>query len=281
MAIKFRCKNCGQKYELDNNWCEKVTSCIKCGFAMHIPALSADDCLKLENAPAAISRATAEKSIFQTGKYIIKNVNTSRIELPDDILFRCKICGQKYRLEKKMSGQLAECGRCKRNMVVPSRSETFSSYASNSHTLDDNLVCWCKTCGQKYRLNKNKSGNNVRCSLCREHFTIPYESEKIPPPGLAQAEESDILKMDVLQHDTLSSVAERTNTTMDATKTVTDLVKYVITLPRHRLMFWEVSKLTDKFNQLLIFSTIYGKCFVLFILIVILLVLYFVFRTFI
>ena len=104
---------------------------------------------------------------------------TAKNGAADDILFRCKICQQKYRLPRELAGQVAECAKCKKNMVVPATSETAARNA-----VDDTIVFWCKVCGVKYRLEKELAGQRVECTRCRSSFPVPKESETAPPKNL-------------------------------------------------------------------------------------------------
>ena len=103
---------------------------------------------------------------------------TARTGSPDDIIFRCKLCSQKYRLPKELAGQVATCAKCKKNMVVPSGQDASGEIL----TPGNSVVFWCKTCRAKYRLNKKLIGQQVECTRCKNSFSVPDVSETAPPP---------------------------------------------------------------------------------------------------
>lgn len=182
MGIRFRCKNCNQKYELEDQWAGQVSECLRCGAAMQVPKESQIPQDNTPNKTKTIRRAMPVQGINVLDK--IQKVQivsaTAKNGAADDIVFRCKICQQKYRLPRELAGQVAECAKCKKNMVVPATSET----AGNADKVDSTVVFWCKACGLKYRLAKELAGQRVECSRCRSSFPVPKESETAPPKNL-------------------------------------------------------------------------------------------------
>lgn len=275
MSVRFRCKNCGQKYELNESWVGKITACMKCGFDMQVPLVS--DLIAGREGNSL--QLAGVKSVFNFDKIHTIYIHTTTVrEQPDDIIFRCKICGQKYRLEKKLAGQLAECARCKRNMVVPRRSETTAHHFNDIRTLDDNLIFWCHACGQKYRLEKKLGGHEVKCTGCHSHFNIPEESEIFPPANLSMSLQGiavDPQKTnDSISTDTLFSIDDRSRATIEATKTVTDMVKYIITMQQRNIFLFKISRFQNVVNGLMIFLKSHIKTITVILLVVLLLIVF-------
>jgi Zn finger protein HypA/HybF involved in hydrogenase expression len=115
------------------------------------------------------------------------------------IRFRCKNCNQKYELDDDFAGDTLECGKCNTPMLVPPTSEiplrTSAEKASipaseqvaeastpdrqpeNASTSEDNVIVWCKSCGQKYNLSKELAGREGECAKCKKVFKVPVETE--------------------------------------------------------------------------------------------------------
>lgn len=110
------------------------------------------------------------------------------------IRFRCKKCNQKYELDDDFAGDTLECGKCDTPMLVPQESEippkataptddkpVTPDYqpdsASASATSEDNVIVWCKACGQKYNLSKDLAGREGECAKCKKVFKVPAETE--------------------------------------------------------------------------------------------------------
>jgi len=115
--IVFWCKSCGQKYRLPKDIAGEEGECSRCHTAFIVPGKSE------ERPPAPESRKAIEKAtaiasfipVVDKNKDKIQKISvhstTSRNKSPDDIIFCCKVCNQKYRLPKNLGGQLAECAR--------------------------------------------------------------------------------------------------------------------------------------------------------------------------
>jgi hypothetical protein len=184
MSIRFRCKKCNQKYELDDDCSGDTLNCVRCKSKMLVPQESEIP----QNASIKKAAALANSAPAADDKNKIQEIriasNTSKNKAPDDIIFRCKICNQKYRLPKNIGGQLAECAKCKKNMIVPRQSDNAPASAAPK----ENVIFWCKSCGQKYRLSKELAGQEGECTKCRKVFVIPGESENsasVPEPRKA------------------------------------------------------------------------------------------------
>ncbi len=188
MAVRFRCKGCNQKYELEDDWSGETVDCVKCGTPMRVPEKS--EIPDGKDIPVAaphknIEKATAIASfipVIDKSKDKIQRIKVSstnsKNQSPDDIIFHCKICSQKYRLPKRFGGHLAECAKCKKNMIIPSPSDIGVAQANP----EENVIFWCKYCGQKYRLPKDIAGQEGECTQCNKIFKIPEQSEIMPPP---------------------------------------------------------------------------------------------------
>ena len=169
MSIRFRCKKCNQKYELDDDCSGDTLDCIRCKTQMEVPPES--EIPSNDSAKPVLPPVTDRKEKIQE---IRITSSTAKNKAPDDIIFRCKICNQKYRLPKSIGGQIAECAKCKKNMIVPMQSDG----ASNTK---ETVLFWCKSCGQKYRLPKEIAGEEGECSRCHNAFIVPGKSEERPP----------------------------------------------------------------------------------------------------
>lgn len=115
------------------------------------------------------------------------------------IRFRCKKCNQKYELDDDFSGDTLECSKCNTPMLVPTTSEipprasaernsvpaneqvaeasTPDRQPENTPASDDNVIVWCKSCGQKYNLSKELAGREGECTKCKKVFKVPVETE--------------------------------------------------------------------------------------------------------
>lgn len=210
MGIRFRCKNCCQKYELADEWAGKVSECLRCGIAMQVPEIESQKCDTLESF-APPDDITRQDNIRQ-----IQIVSaTTRTGTADDIIFRCKLCSQKYRLPKALAGQVATCAKCKKNMIVPSGSEAF---AGETLKPENSVVFWCKTCGAKYRLNKKLTGQQVECTRCKSSFSVPDVSETAPPPK--NSDQKNKIPADIIKGGMVTAEAATNVKTIKAVKTV-------------------------------------------------------------
>ena len=215
-GIRFRCKNCYQKYELANEWAGKVSECLRCGIAMQVPDEDPQQCDTLESCvpvndihPDNIQQIQVVSATAQTGT-------------PDDIIFRCKLCSQKYRLSKDLAGQVAMCAKCKRNMVVPYTSDAFAGEAVKP---ENSIVFWCKACGAKYRLNKKLIGQQVECTRCKSSFPVPAVSETAHPAkqsGKKLTISADIIKGGMVTAEVESSTNARTIKAVKAVFKISD-----------------------------------------------------------
>jgi transcription initiation factor IIE alpha subunit len=185
MGIRFRCKNCNQKYELEDQWAGQVSECLRCGAAMQVPKESQ---IPQDNTASKKSKIIKRAMPVQ-GINVLDRIQkvqiisaTAKSGAADDIIFRCKICQQKYRLPRDLAGQVAECAKCNRNMVVPVKSDAWGR--NTNEQPEDNIVFWCKACGAKYRLEKELIGQRVECTRCKSTFPVPKESETAPPKNL-------------------------------------------------------------------------------------------------
>ena len=337
MGIRFRCKNCNQKYELEDQWAGQVSECLRCGAAMQVPKESQIPQDNTPNKTKTIKRAMPVQGLNVLDK--IQKVQivsaTAKNGAADDIIFHCKICQQKYRLPRELAGQVAECAKCKKNMVVPATSE---SGTANAEKVDSTVVFWCKVCGIKYRLDKELAGQRVECTRCKSSFPVPKESENAPPQNLfgqnlpnnrpaipvksadsqnkvvsaavsgsagvlkpskdapenlfdqvpvkiataqravsekdkaavsekntAAAADNTVTKEDTLPDSgsikRLEPEIEKTHTTIEMTKTVTLMVKYIIKLPRNNIFFSWGSMAIDWLAQFGIFRWIPKRVF--------------------
>ncbi len=334
MGIRFRCKNCNQKYELEDHWAGQVSECLRCGAAMQVPKESQIPQDSNSKKSKTIRRAMPVQGINPLDK--IQKVQivsaTAKSGAADDIIFRCQICHQKYRLPRDLAGQVAECAKCNRNMVVPVKSD---DWAKNAEKPDDEIVFWCKACGAKYRLEKELVGQRVECTRCKSTFPVPKESETAPPKNLpsqsqannmpagpdktasvnkvastapadnaklSQDEQESLLdqipaktmtaqqpapeknkiaekekdkseavtdKADKKGEKTSDSVkvqriepeTEKTHTTIEMTKTVTMMVKYIIKLPENNILFSWGSVVIDWIGQFGVFRWIPKRVF--------------------
>ncbi|MFA6101460.1 MAG: hypothetical protein WCV67_01560 [Victivallaceae bacterium] len=188
MGIRFRCKNCYQKYELATEWAGKVSECLRCGIAMQVPDEDSQKSNELRNA-ITVNDLNHPDNIQQ-----IQVVSaTARTGTPDDIIFRCKLCRQKYRLSKDLAGQVATCAKCKKNMVVPSASD-------GSVKPENSIIFWCKICGAKYRLNNKLIGQQVECTRCKSTFPVPEVSETAPPPRQSGQKSACTISPDIIKN---------------------------------------------------------------------------------
>jgi len=209
MSIRFRCKNCYQKYELADEWAGKVSECLRCGIAMQVPDKEPEKYDTLESS-APINEITNPDNIRQ-----IQVVSaTARTGSPDDIIFRCKLCSQKYRLPKELAGQVATCAKCKKNMVVPSGPDASGEVLNPGNS----VVFWCKTCRAKYRLNKKLIGQQVECTRCKNSFSVPDVSETAPPPK--SSDKKNKIPADIIKEGMVTAEAATSIKTIKAVKAV-------------------------------------------------------------
>ena len=288
MGIRFRCKNCNQKYELESDWAGKVTECLRCGAALPVPQdvqLPEGNTLPKDNSMQKASPVEGLDPMDKIQRLQIVSA-TAKSGAPDDLIFRCKICRQKYRLPRGLAGQVAECAKCKRNMVVPSFSDSSTVKTARP---ENNIVFWCKSCDLKYRLNKELAGQRAECTRCKSTFSIPKVSEKAPHTK-QNIEDTAESKVKIVQNTVIATEpenspavvspiavspsgkdsahpvpattpagtetnavyisnkvrqAEKTHTTIEMTKTVTMMVKYVIKLPGKNILFAWIAIILD------------------------------------
>ncbi|MFA6102866.1 MAG: hypothetical protein WCV67_20640 [Victivallaceae bacterium] len=292
--VLFWCKSCGQKYRLSKELAGEEGECSRCRKSFVVPAESED------RAPVPESRKNIEKAtaiasfipVVDKDKDKIQKISvrstTAKNKAPDDIIFRCKVCNQKYRLPKHLGGQLAECAKCKRNMVVPKQSDNVPA----SGTPQENVIFWCKSCGQKYRLPKELAGQEGECAKCNKIFEVPAQSESAPP-GKAQSDQINLqatgesekrfesradlpqpvkhllsktpvpkkgepskpatkppVIKDALLNKHPERDAERTQTSITMTKTARTMVKYVLEIPERNFFFVSFSLIIDWMMQI-------------------------------
>jgi ribosomal protein L37AE/L43A len=129
MSIRFKCKNCGQKYELPAKLADRIAECSKCKSAMPIPKqteLPLTDptgatVYDLKRAQIATLPGMPELRRTKAAKPAPPRYTKSKTE--DNVVFWCKVCGQKYRLRKSLSGKVGECSKCGNDLPIPSKSE--------------------------------------------------------------------------------------------------------------------------------------------------------------
>ncbi|MCP3967247.1 MAG: hypothetical protein GY750_03575 [Lentisphaerae bacterium] len=162
MSIRFRCNNCNQKYELDDDLAGKKVLCMNCMNSIVVPGKSTISPHKNSN--------RSQKRNSQDSK----------------IRFWCKKCGQKYRLGREFAGKNANCNKCGSTLPVPYESEDgplqkFSQQSPPRRSKSsDKIKFSCKVCSQKYRLGKEFAGKNANCNKCGSTLPVPYESEVDP-----------------------------------------------------------------------------------------------------
>lgn len=261
MGIRFRCKNCRQKYELDNGFAGQDVECVRCQKQMTVPVETELPSKRTEtstDSAGKIKRAEAVADLMNMQK--IKKVQSisqnSKSASEEDIVFRCKICNQKYRLPQEMAGQNAECAKCKRNIVVPEHSElkpaamlkaTVKSTAPEATSakqdpqasITEQIAFRCKSCGQKYRLSKDLIGVQTECTRCKNTIEVPEKSDPEllakspakPAPATKAAGSATATSTGFTEHEIY-----KTHTQIDLTKTLTSLVRYVIEIPEHNFI---------------------------------------------
>lgn len=195
---------------MTDEWAGKVSECLRCGIAMQVPDKELQKYDTLESS-APVNEIANPDNIRQ-----IQVVSaTARTGSPDDIIFRCKLCSQKYRLPQALAGQVATCAKCKKNMIVPSGSETF---AGETLKPENSVVFWCKTCGAKYRLNRKLIGQQVECTRCKSSFSVPDVSETAPP--VKNSDKKNKIPADIIKSGMVAAEAAANVKTIKAVKTV-------------------------------------------------------------
>ncbi len=178
MSIKFRCKNCGDKYLLDDVLAGESFRCEACGAYMRVPRKSAElDTVVADDASPEILDGNSSRASTGPSAAVKVHSAAGASQKADDIKFACKRCGQKYRLAKELAGHEAECANCKRILIIPEHSD---GAPEDSQT--KKIVFWCKSCGQKYRLPQNYAHNSAHCSRCKADLVVPAASENAPLP---------------------------------------------------------------------------------------------------
>lgn len=256
MSIRFRCKNCNQKYELDDDWLGEIAECVKCGELLPIPARSeqlAPD-TPLSDSPHQLEKTVPLIDIFHPRKVKkIKNISSFGPDASaNDIVFRCKICDQKYRLPVDLAGKVAECGKCKRNMLIPLLSEEQPKPQVKTEGAAD-ITFWCEFCGQKYRLPPSLAGQQAECTRCKKAFVVPVVSQNVPPQNMSNNRQ---LPGSAGTVSPAERPNERTQTFIEMTKTVRLMVRYVVELPEHNLFFAWMIMIFDWLRQFRMFSNL-------------------------
>lgn len=191
-------------------------------------------------------------------------VHSSR--MPDDIVFRCKLCNKKYRLAKDCAGIEAECAKCKKTLVVPRHSDL------SDENLQDKIIFRCHECSQKYRLPRIYANQKAKCSRCHSFFIIPEQSDvaqPIPangksssaektsaplactnssasrPPSDKSAVNADIQNI----RDEMGISNSRTQTSVEITGENLTLVKYVLVPPVRNIFKAAIQRMQQIFSH--------------------------------
>ena len=273
MSIRFRCKNCNQKYEMEDDCSGDTVECAKCKTPMLVPPESEIPPSSSSQQPAAPAADNKKNEIQEV------RVPSSTSKEPGEIVLRCKICNQKYRLPGELAGQTAECAKCKNPIIIPGLPEIAPLGASK-----DNVTCWCKSCGHKLYMPKALAGQNGECTKCKKVFKIPAESEaklagmlsrlkqevseKRDAPAKILTKTSAAEKTEPGKTATSASAAPKTaahKTASAAHKTAPDKsteqsdesgeniaaapIKYVLEMPERNFFFVSFSLFIDKLTQ--------------------------------
>ncbi len=90
------------------------------------------------------------------------------------ITFSCKNCGQKLKVEDKLSGKRIKCPKCGSVGVVPDNS--------------DKITFQCESCGQSISVPQIYAGKKGKCPKCKNPIVVP--SFKREPAGSAVSDPS-------------------------------------------------------------------------------------------
>lgn len=288
MAIDFRCKSCGARYQHGDAMAGESFKCEACGVHMQIPHKTAlDTDTVADTAPASLDKTHAEAPGDKTDTIKVPSVTWAKHRI-DDIKFACKICGHKYRLSKEFAGCCAECSKCRRILIIPKHSDDAPAVSQSGE-----ITFWCKKCGQKYRLPQQYAGNSANCSKCAEVFVVPDVSGTAPGRLPASTPEPRDASVQETKHDShkkrargikesLASKSLQTQTSVEITGNPVSMVRYVLSSPDSNIAASAFSALIDWIRQFRIFKPLprafIGTCIILCIAAVIAVVIKFLFN---
>ncbi len=259
MSIRFRCKKCNQKYELDDDCSGDTLDCGRCKAPMLVPQ-------KSEIPPSASGEKTAAPSgevpIAENKKDEIREVRiasgTSKNKDSGDIVFRCKKCNQKYSLSKEFAGQTAECAKCKNEIAIPMQPDN----APASAAARENVIFWCSACGHKLCMPKELAGQTGECTKCRRTFKIPAESEAKLAGMLSRLKQEVSAKSDApakilsktsppanveeppgMQDKSPEQDADNKQTSASGWKAAITPIKYILEMPKRTFRFVSFSRI--------------------------------------
>ncbi|MCP3967248.1 MAG: hypothetical protein GY750_03580 [Lentisphaerae bacterium] len=95
---------------------------------------------------------------------------------------------------REFIGQRAVCSKCQEEFTIPAVSEDgppararkkakataikgIDQALRMAHGEKEDIICWCKECGQKYRLWKTFAGKKAECTRCGHMMQVPLKSE--------------------------------------------------------------------------------------------------------
>ena len=267
MSIRFRCKNCNQKYEMEEDCSGETVECAKCKTPMVVPPES-------EIPPSASSTQVAAPAV-EAPVTDDKKSEIQEVMIPastsGEIVLRCKVCNQKYRLPKELAGQTAECAKCKNPIIIPGAPDIAPLDAASK----ENVTLWCKSCGQKLCMPKALAGQDGQCTKCKKVFKVPAESEaklagmlsrlrqevsekrdapaKILPKNPAAAESNPAAETPALSKAVKSKsknqTAEKDQTSATGEETAIASIKYVLEMPKRNFFFASFSLVIDRLMQ--------------------------------
>lgn len=255
MSIRFRCKKCNQKYEMDDDCAGDTVECAKCKNPMLVPPQS-------EIPPSAsITQAAApvaEAAVTEDRKGDIQEVRVPS-SASGEIVLRCKVCNQKYRLPKEFAGQTAECAKCKNPIIIPGVPDIAPADSASK----ENVTFWCKSCGHKLCMPKALAGQDGECTKCKKVFKVPAESEAKLAGMLSRLKQEVSEKRDapakILPKTPAAGnsvpakppepAAETNGAAADDGKTAMAPIKYVLEMPKGTFIFASFSLMTDWLMQ--------------------------------
>jgi len=263
MSIRFRCKNCNQKYELDDDCSGATLDCDRCKNPMVVPPESEIPPSTKKETPAPSGEVPPTSAPEAKVQEIRIASSTAKNQATDDIVFRCNTCNQKYRLPRSTAGQIAECSICNKEMVIPTPPDNAPASAASK----ENVTLWCKSCGQRLCLPKELAGQEGECTKCKKVFIIPAESEAklsgmlsrlrqevsekrdapakiIPKPAAPVSGSPAPVTPKAAPAKPPEPEAEKTET-----KTAINSIKYVLEIPERTYFFISFSLLIDKLMQ--------------------------------
>lgn len=266
MSIRFRCKKCNQKYEMDDDCAGDTVECAKCKNPMLVPPES-------EIPPSSSSTQAAVPVVETPITTDDKKNEIQEVRVPSstsgEIVLRCKVCNQKYRLPKELAGQTAECAKCKNPILIPGAPDIAPLDAAST----DNVTLWCKACGQKLCMPKALAGQDGQCTKCKKVFKIPAESEaklagmlsrlkqevsekrdapaKILPKTPAAAESKPATETPATPKAVKSKSQEQTKDQPSAPgeESAIASIKYVLEMPKRNFFFASFSLVIDRLMQ--------------------------------